>query len=181
MPIAPAWDRSGASNGWQPRVGSTKASSSRLSLPLLIFCAPASAVSLAALSWAVWPLPVSRYVEVTLSLWSWSTRAKDRVDGQACPVLGDRPSEGTFSRPTHSSQEAAAKNWVPLQKDTWPKIDPCRPSVQFPSRSALRVAPTWVRLVPLNPKSMVTTAFLGRVGTTGAAAGWVPLVMTSGS
>ena len=75
-----------------------------MSLPLLIFCAPASAVSLAALSCAVWPLPVSRYVEVTLSLWSWSTIAKERVDGQACRVWGEVPSAGTFSLPIHSSQ-----------------------------------------------------------------------------
>jgi hypothetical protein len=38
-----------------------------------------------------------------------------------------------------------------------------------------------VRSVPLNPKSIVTTALRGRVGTTGAAAGVVPWVMTSGS
>ena len=43
------------------------------------------------------------------------------------------------------------------------------------------MAPTWVRSVPLNPKSIVTTAFRGRVGTVGATAGVVPWVMTSGS
>ena len=43
------------------------------------------------------------------------------------------------------------------------------------------MAPTWVRFVPLNPKSIVTTAFAGSVGTTGATAGVVPCVMTSGS
>ena len=75
-----------------------------MSLPLLIFCAPARAASLAALSCAVWPLPVSRYVEVTLSLGSWSTIVNDRVDGQGWPVLGELPSAGTFSLPIHSSQ-----------------------------------------------------------------------------
>ena len=43
------------------------------------------------------------------------------------------------------------------------------------------MAPTWVRLVPLNPKSIVTTAPAGSVGTTGAIAGVVPCVITSGS
>ena len=68
-----------------------------------------------------------------------------------------------------------------MQKDTWPKIEPCSPFTQLPSRSAFRVAPTWVRLVPLNPKSIVTTACRGSLGTTGATAGCVPWVMTSGS
>ena len=43
------------------------------------------------------------------------------------------------------------------------------------------MAPTCVRLVPLKPKSIVTTAPLGSLGTTGAAAVVVPCVMTSGS
>jgi hypothetical protein len=47
--------------------------------------------------------------------------------------------------------------------------------------SVFGVAPTWVRSVPLNPKSIVTIAFLGSFGTTGATAGVVPSVMTSGS
>ena len=34
--------------------------------------------------------------------------------------------------------------------------------------------------MPLNPKSMVTIAFRGSFGTTGATAGVVPAVMTSG-
>ena len=46
--------------------------------------------------------------------------------------------------------------------------------------SALGVAPTWIRFAPLNPKSMVTIAFLGSFGTTGATAGVVPWVMTRG-
>ena len=70
---------------------------------------------------------------------------------------------------------------MPLQNDTWPKMDPPSPFTQRPWNSAVRVAPTWVRLVPLKPKSMVTTAPAGSVGTTGMAAGWVPWVMTSGS
>ena len=43
------------------------------------------------------------------------------------------------------------------------------------------MAPTRVRLVPLKPKSTVTTAPAGSVGTTGLTAGWVPWVITSGS
>ena len=91
------------------------------------------------------------------------------------------PSAGIVSLPCCSAWNAAWKNWVPLQNDTWPKIDPFRPLTQLPCRSAFRVAPTWVRLVPLNPKSMVTTAPCGSVGTTGATAAVVPCVMTSGS
>ena len=182
MPIVPALVRSGAWNGVQPIVGSMKASSSRLSLPLLIFCAPATAASLAALSWAVWPLPLSRYVLVTLSLWSWSIMVNDRVVGQVMPaIFVDVPAAGMASLPACSAWAAAWKNWVPLQNDTWPKIDPFRPFTQLPCCSALAVAPTWVRLVPLKPKSIVTTAPAGSVGTTGAAAGVVPWVMTSGS
>src|SRR5581483_11998843 len=54
------------------------------------------------------------------------------------------------------------------------------PSVQLPWLSALGVAPTRNRSVPLNPKSIVTTACLGSFGTTGGTAGVVPWVMTSG-
>ena len=91
------------------------------------------------------------------------------------------PTAGMVSLPWASACAAARKNWVPLQNDTWPKIDPFRPLTQLPCRSAFRVAPTWVRLVPLNPKSMVTTAPAGSVGTTGGTTAVVPLVMTSGS
>jgi hypothetical protein len=51
----------------------------------------------------------------------------------------------------------------------------------LPWLSASGVAPTWVRFVPLKPKSMVTTACRGSLGSTGAAAGCVPWVITSGS
>ena len=61
-----------------------------------------------------------------------------------------------------------------------PKGDPGMPSVQLPCWSALGVAPFWIRNVPLNPKSMVTTACLGSFGTTGLTAGVVPAVMTRG-
>ena len=43
------------------------------------------------------------------------------------------------------------------------------------------MAPTWVRVAPLKPKSIVTTACFGSRGVTGAAAGRVPFVITSGS
>ena len=51
---------------------------------------------------------------------------------------------------------------MPLQNDCWPKGDP-RPLTQWPCASALGVAPTWIRFAPLNPKSTVTIAFLGRL------------------
>ena len=179
--MVPALLRSGASIGVQPMIGSRKASSSRLSLPLLIFCPPATAASLAALSWAVWPLPLSRYVEVTLSLWSWSIISNDRVVRHGLPVAADVPAAGTVSLPAASARFTAWKKPVPLQKATWPKIEPFSPLTQRPWVSAPRLAPTRVRLVPLNPKSTVTTAPAGSVGTTGLTAGWVPCVMTSGS
>ena len=90
------------------------------------------------------------------------------MDGHACPVLAEVPVAGTVSLPWASARAAARKNCVPLQNETWPKIDPFRPLTQRPCRSAFAVAPTWVRLVPLNPKSRVTTAPAGSVGTTGA-------------
>src|ERR1700722_17045845 len=182
VPGVPALLRSGAVNGVHPSVGSTKALSSALSLPLLIAVAPASAAVLAALSWAVWPFPLSRYCVVTLSLWSWSISAKLRVVGQVTPgALVAVPRAGIVVRPAVMSLLAAAKNATPLQKDTWPKIDPAMPLTHFAPPRVAPVAPLRVRLVPLKPKSMVTTAPAGSVGTTGAAAGWVPWVMTSGS
>ncbi len=107
---------------------------------------------------------------------------KLRVVGQASPgTLVATPVAGTTSSPRRSAWSAARKKPVPLQNETWPKMEPLSPLTQRPWASAVGVAPTWVRLVPLKPKSMVTTAFGGRVGTTGAAAGVVPCVMTSGS
>src|ERR1022692_3424192 len=106
---------------------------------------------------------------------------KFRVVGHAWPVFGEMPADGTTSLPCASARNAARKKLVPLQNDTWPKIDPFRPVTQFPCCRAVGVAPTCVRLVPLKPASIVTIAPAGRVGTTGAAAGVVPAVMTSGS
>ena len=91
------------------------------------------------------------------------------------------PADGTSSRPLRSSRDAALKKLTPLQNETCPKGECGSPSVQLPSPSASGVAPTWIRLVPLNPKSMVTIAPAGSFGTTGATAGVVPWVMTSGS
>ena len=96
-------------------------------------------------------------------------------------ILLEVPSDGTTSFPSRSSRNAALKKLMPLQNDTWPKIDPDVPLTQLPLLRAFPVAPTWYRSVPLNPKSIVTIAPLGRVGTTGATAGVVPCVTTSGS
>ena len=95
-------------------------------------------------------------------------------------IFAERPAEGTNSLPSRSSWNAALKKLMPLQNDTWPKTDPGSPLMQLPCASALGVAPTWNRSVPLNPKSMVTIACRGSFGTTGATAGVVPWVMTSG-
>src|ERR1700684_2052205 len=70
---------------------------------------------------------------------------------------------------------------MPLQNDTCPNTDPGSPLTQLAFLSVFGVAPTWVRSVPLNPKSIVTIAFLGSFGTTGATAGVVPCVMNSGA
>src|ERR1022692_4423723 len=115
--------------------------------------------------------------------------SKLRTVGQAlhvpiAPAVGtifaEVPVEGTNSRPSRSSRNAARKKLMPLQNDTWPKTDPFRPATQLPCRSAPGVAPTWTRFVPLNPKSMVTIALRGSFGTLGAAAGVVPAVTTKG-
>src|SRR6516165_629021 len=102
----------------------------------------------------------------------------------SAPALGtmflDLPADGMVSRPARSSRNAVLKKLVPLQNETWPKGEPGVPSTQLPSLSALGVAPLWSRNVPLNPKSMVTTACLGSFGTTGLTAGVVPAVMTRG-
>ena len=94
-------------------------------------------------------------------------------------IFAERPVEGTNSRPSRIIWSAVLKKLMPLQNDTWPKTDP-RPLTQLPCASAFGVAPTWIRSVPLNPKSMVTIACRGSFGTTGATAGVVPWVMTSG-
>src|SRR3984957_7802761 len=116
--------------------------------------------------------------------------SKFRVSGQVWPdpiappdamILPEVPSDGTTSFPRRSSWNAALKKLTPLQNDTWPKIDPDVPLTQLPFLSAFAVAPTWNRSVPLNPKSIVTIAPFGSFGTTGATAGVVPFVMTSGS
>jgi len=85
-----------------------KLSSRALSLPLLMGVAAGSRAALAVLSWAVWPLAVSRYFVVTLSLGSWSTSWKLRVVGHGCPVSGDRPLAGIRSWPAAMAWSAAA-------------------------------------------------------------------------
>src|SRR6516165_8947811 len=116
--------------------------------------------------------------------------SKLRTVGQARPVPSapavatiflEIPTDGMTSRPARSAAKAALKNAGPLQNDTCPKGEPGSPSVHLPWRSAPGVAPTWRRIAPLNPMSMVTTACTGSFGTTGATAGLVPLVITRGS
>src|SRR3984957_1261284 len=149
--------------------------------------------ALAVVSCAVWPVArLSRYLLVTLSLGSWSIMSKLRVVGHwrpvpSLPALATRflavAAAGMVSRPLRSMRKAALKKLAPLQNDTCPKGDagdPGMPSMQLPSLSAPGVAPFWNRNVPLNPKSMVTIAFLGSFGTTGLTAGLVPAVMTRG-
>src|ERR1700689_4897629 len=187
----PLLARSGAWNGVQPSVGSMNRSSRVLSLPFSSSVGPAMLPALDVVSCAVCPVAgLSRYSVVTLSDGSWSTMSKFCVTGQSWPVpsvppdamiLLEVPSDGTTSLPSASSRCAAVKKLMPLQNDTWPNTEPAVPLTQFAPRNVPGVAPTWVRSVPLNPKSMVTTAFLGSVGTTGATAGVVPWGMTSGS
>src|SRR5215469_953159 len=127
VPGAPPSDRSGAVKGLQPSTGSTKSSSSALSLPLVMTVAPGMVAAFALLNWAVRPAAVSRYFVVTLSLGSWSTRVKDRVVGHAWRVFGETPARGTTSLPCLSALRAAKKKCPPRQNDTWPKIDSPRP------------------------------------------------------
>src|ERR1700722_5143824 len=97
-----------------------KLSSSVLSLPLSIGWALDSRAAFAVLSWAVWPVAVSRYRVVTLSLGSWSTSWKLRVVGHACPVWGERPAWGIRSRPAVTARLAAAENGTRLQEAARP-------------------------------------------------------------
>ena len=108
VPGRPALDRSGAVNAAQPSAGRMKLSSRVLSLPLAMGVALDSRAAPAVLSWAVWPVGVSRYRVVTLSLGSWSTSWKLRVVGHGCPVRGDRPVLGMRSRPALMARSAAA-------------------------------------------------------------------------
>src|ERR1700733_2645489 len=177
-------------NGVQPSAGSRKLSIRALSLPLTSTVAPFMRAVLAVLSCAVCPVArLSRYLEVTLSLGSWSIMSKLRVVGHwrpvpSAPALATRflamPAAGMVSFPLRSMAKAALKKLAPLQNDTCPNGDPGMPSMQSPSLSAPGVAPFWIKNVPLNPKSMVTIAFLGSFGTTGLTEGVVPAVMTSG-
>src|SRR5215471_11722025 len=127
VPGAPPCDRSGAVKGLQPSVGSTKSSRSALSLPLVISVASGKAAAFLLVNCAVRPSAVSRYLVVTLSLGSWSTRLNARVVGHALPVFGDVPAGGTTSLPCPSALRAARKNKRPWQNDTWPKADPGMP------------------------------------------------------
>ena len=171
VPGVAAWDRSGASNGVQPSVGSRNSSSSALSLPLMPWSRRPGAV-LAALNCAVWPFgghQVDRGDVVTRILVDHVEVAGGRAGQRRSWVTCRRP--GRDSLPSRSARNAAWKKLIPLQNDTWPKIDPGSPFTQWPWGSASGVAPTWVRSVPLKPTSIVTTACRGSVGSTGAAAG----------
>src|SRR6266566_6350384 len=98
--------------------------------------------------------------------------------------MQDRPSlalasAGILIWPFAIAAFAAAKNACALQNENWPNIEPWAPLVQWARRTLL----PWerrVRLPPLNPNQMPTTAFAGRVGTTCGAAGPAPRSTTSG-
>src|SRR5215475_11836020 len=114
--------RSGTCHGVQPSAGSTKKSSSPLSLPLNNLAAPLMACRLAAVSWAVCPLPSTRYWVVTLSLWSWSMRAKLRVVRHGLPSEAV-PGGGTVSFPALIAALAARKNATALQAPIWVNVE----------------------------------------------------------
>ena len=101
--------------------------------------------------------------------------------GAGLPGLGretrGRDLQPAFPRGAERGPEEAG----PVAERHLPEDRARRPSTQRPWASASGVAPTWVRLVPLNPKSMVTMASRGSWGSTGAAAGVLPCVITSGS
>src|SRR5215831_10576964 len=119
---APPSARSGACHGVQPSAGSTKKSSSPLSLPLNNLAEPLMACRLAAVSWAVCPLPSARYWVVTLSLWSWSMRAKLRVVRHCLPSEAV-PGGGTVSFPALIAAFAARKNATALQAPIWVNVE----------------------------------------------------------
>ena len=99
---------SGAVNAVHPFAGSTKLASSRSSLPFPMGVVPplAVAAALAAVSWAVWPFALIRYVLITLSLWSWSIRPKLRTVSHGWPSAAV-PAGGTWSLPIAISKLAS--------------------------------------------------------------------------
>ena len=162
-----------------------------LTLWLCSSLGPAMLPAFEVVSCAVWPVSgLSRYSAVTLLAEDWSATSKLRVTGHSWPVpmsppdgmiLPEVPGDGTLSSPSRSSFCTALKKLIPLQNDACPKIDPAWPLTQLASASVVGVAPTWNKSLPLNPKSIVTTAFAGILGTEGRTAGLVPCVTTSGS
>ena len=93
-------------NGVQPFAGSTNSLNRASSLPLVSTVAPARFALLAGEFCAVWPLALIRYWLTTLSLWSWSIRAKSRVVWQAWPSLAV-PAAGILSVPLATAAFAA--------------------------------------------------------------------------
>ena len=139
--------RSGAMNGVQPSAGSMNSSIRVLSLPLTSSVEPGQVgrVGRGVLRGLAGGR-VEQVTVVTLSLWSWSIMSKLRTRaGVARPEPAGRhdlrrvPSDGTNSLPSRISRSAVLKKLMPLQNDTWPKIDP-RPLTQLPcaARWALR-------------------------------------------
>ena len=130
---------------------------------------------------------------VTLSPGSRPATSKLRMTGHDRPVprsppdatiAFEVPGDGTLSSPFRSACRTALKKLAPLQNDVCPKADPAWPLTQWASASVVGVAPTWTRSVPLNPKSIVTTASAGITGGLSfmpGVSGLVPCVITSGS
>src|SRR5690349_12781665 len=103
---------------------------------------------------------------------------KSRVVGQGAPSL-PVPRGGTVNRPAAMAVLADWKKAGALQYANWVNSDLPSPFTHLP---AFRLPLLFcnVRVSPLKPNQIPTTAPAGSVGTTGAAAGLVPLSMTSG-
>src|SRR5262249_34184200 len=99
-------------------------------------------------------------------------------------IASEVPGDGTLSSPLRSACRTALKKLAPLQNDVDPKAEPDWPLTQWASASVVGVAPSWTKSLPLNPKSIVTTASAGIAGGLSfmpGVSGLVPLVITSGS
>src|SRR3977135_3114918 len=103
---------------------------------------------------------------------------KSRDDGQG-RLSRAVPNAGIVNLPALIATWAAAKKAGALQYAYCPKMLPGTPFTQLLSARAPTVGRS-VRLSPLYPNQIPTTALFGNVGTTGGAAGGVPLSMTSG-
>src|SRR2546421_10894976 len=97
---------------------------------------------------------------------------KSRDDGQG-RLSRAVPNDGIVNLPALIATWAAAKKAGALQYANCPKMLPGTPFTQLSSAKVPTVGCS-VRLSPLYPNQIPTTALIGSIGTTGGTAGTVP-------